>query len=106
MFQLAVIFSFAAVSSAIVCTPELCQNVKQEPLNCQGSIIQKGGFCGCTDACAKVEGELCQATYMFGIIPAGSCDKGLTCIQQSHDHIAFGRGTCVKTEPTKVKQLH
>lgn len=41
-------------SEALVCTPELCGMIKAAPLQCKGSIIKGGGFCGCTDACAKV----------------------------------------------------
>ena len=43
-----------AGSYAIVCTPEICENVEQEELNCQGDVIGGGGFCGCTDVCAGV----------------------------------------------------
>ena len=42
------------LSSAIVCTPELCSGATQPLLDCQGGIIKNGGFCGCTDVCAKV----------------------------------------------------
>ncbi|XP_060084426.1 insulin-like growth factor-binding protein 2 [Ylistrum balloti] len=86
-------------ASAIVCTPELCKGVDREtPLNCAGSIIRNGGFCGCSDVCAKVEGEACQATYMFGIIPAGRCDDGLECVHDTTEHSRLGVGSCQRKQ--------
>ena len=43
-----------AGSYAIVCTPEICENIEQEELNCEGNVLAGGGFCGCTDVCAGV----------------------------------------------------
>ena len=54
MYSIVVILSLIAVSSAIVCTPELCSNAHKQELNCPGKVIKNGGFCGCTDVCAKV----------------------------------------------------
>ena len=54
MKLLILIVGCVAVSEAIVCTPQLCGMVKSAPLQCKGSVIKGGGFCGCTDACAKV----------------------------------------------------
>lgn len=100
-----VVAALVEVTSALVCTPMLCEEMTEQPvLNCQGGIIKGGGFCGCTDACAKVEGEVCQAVFHHGIIPAGTCDLGLRCQQQ--DQTAFGRGVCVKTEPDVDLGLH
>ena len=42
------------LSSAMVCLPEMCDSVTQPLLNCKGAVIKNGGFCGCTDVCAKV----------------------------------------------------
>ena len=28
----------------------------------------------------QMEGETCQAVYMFGMIPSGTCDQGLQCV--------------------------
>lgn len=45
-----------SAAEAIVCTPDLCKSLaSKEPLECKGSVIKNGGFCGCNDACAKVE---------------------------------------------------
>ena len=54
MLPLIVLLSVLGVGNCIVCIPQLCANAVQEPLNCPGSIVEKGGFCGCTDVCAKV----------------------------------------------------
>ncbi|XP_067656019.1 venom protein 302-like [Haliotis asinina] len=108
MLRFAVLVVVYGAANAIVCVPELCSQVKQTPLNCAGSVIKGGGFCGCSDACAKVEGEACQATYMHGIIPQGSCDKGLVC--QKDQMAIFGAGICVKdtskrSTKTKCQQM-
>ncbi|KAK7099527.1 uncharacterized protein [Littorina saxatilis] len=87
----------AGLSSAIVCLPEMCDSVKQPLLDCQGGVVKNGGFCGCTDVCAKIEGEDCQAEFMFGMIPSGQCDQGLHCVKQ--EHRAFGVGTCAQSHP-------
>ncbi|KAK3746541.1 hypothetical protein RRG08_007599 [Elysia crispata] len=69
------------VSRAIVCTKQLCDGVQQPPLNCAGNIIKNGGFCGCTDVCAKVKGEPCGPTELFLRSPSPPipCDTGLSC---------------------------
>ncbi|XP_071105014.1 saxiphilin-like isoform X2 [Haliotis cracherodii] len=108
MICFAVFVVFWGAANAIVCIPELCEGVKQVPLNCAGSVIKGGGFCGCSDVCAKMEGETCQARYMHGIIPAGSCDTGLVC--KEGQMMAFGAGTCVKatskrSTKTKCQQM-
>ncbi|XP_041366769.1 uncharacterized protein LOC121381512 isoform X1 [Gigantopelta aegis] len=85
------------VGDTIVCLPELCASLKSnKPLVCKGSVIKNGGYCGCTDACAKVEGEGCQESFFRGVIPLGKCDTGLECVKQKH--VAFGRGVCAKKE--------
>ncbi|XP_069133888.1 insulin-like growth factor-binding protein 2 [Argopecten irradians] len=99
MLAVVVLVASLGYVSAIVCTPELCQGVdKDAPLNCAGSVIKNGGFCGCTDACAKVEGEACQAIYMFGLLPAGRCDDGLECVHANTEHSRLGVGTCQKKQ--------
>ena len=52
----------------------------------------------------QMEGERCQAEYMFGIIPAGSCDQGLHCVKQKN--MALGAGKCVKSHPDVDLGLH
>lgn len=99
MLRFVVLIATVGYASAIVCTPLLCQGVDRDtPLNCPGSIIKNGGFCGCSDACAKVEGETCQATYMFGMIPAGRCDDGLECVHVTSEHVRLGLGQCQKKQ--------
>merc|ERR1712136_486085 len=93
MLRAAVVLCLMGLSSAIVCTPELCEGVTQPLLSCQGGIIKQGGFCGCTDVCAKVEGEHCQAELTFGLsVSAGTCDSGLHCVRE--EHLASGMGVC------------
>ncbi|XP_033752478.1 nidogen-2-like [Pecten maximus] len=95
MLPVVVLVASLGYASAIVCTPELCQGVDRDtPLNCAGSVIKNGGFCGCSDICAKVEGEACQSTYMFGMIPAGRCDDGLECVHDTSEHSRLGVGSC------------
>ncbi|XP_046368042.2 uncharacterized protein LOC124143203 isoform X1 [Haliotis rufescens] len=102
MICFAVFVVFLGAANAIVCIPELCEGVKQVPLNCAGSVIKGGGFCSCTDVCAKVEGETCQATLMFGSPSIGQCDAGLQCKAGDNGIMNFfGRGTCVNTTKTK-----
>ncbi|GFO01800.1 cystine knot toxin [Plakobranchus ocellatus] len=73
-------FVMIKLSLAIVCPPNVCDNVQQQPLDCKGGVIKGGGFCGCTDICAKVHGEDCQITSFLGIPNTAVCDEGLTCI--------------------------
>lgn len=54
MMLFVLILGYFAVGEALVCTPQLCEMVKNTPLQCKGSIVKGGGFCGCTDSCAKV----------------------------------------------------
>jgi len=69
-----------SVASAIVCTPDMCNGVKQEVLNCKGSVIKNGGFCGCTDVCARVENEPCKDNIvLLGVPNDATCDQGLVC---------------------------
>ncbi|KAK6167416.1 hypothetical protein SNE40_021450 [Patella caerulea] len=97
MFQLFILLAVLGVTQAIVCTPFLCAGAKFDATQCKGSIIKNGGFCGCTDACAKVEGEDCQASVsMFhGSPPIGKCDDGLKCVAPNGGN-PFGRGQCIK----------
>ncbi|VDI83982.1 Hypothetical predicted protein, partial [Mytilus galloprovincialis] len=108
MLPLILICTIFSVGRALVCTPELCKNAVQEPLNCKGSIIKNGGFCGCYDVCAKQEGEECQAHYSFGMIPAGKCDSGMVCTAPieatGHPMMLLGRGQCVKTDQADLRR--
>ncbi|XP_061169694.1 nidogen-2-like [Saccostrea echinata] len=100
MWLLVLILGYISVSEAIVCTPQLCENIKIAPLQCKGSIIKGGGFCGCTDACAKQEGESCDLPsrpHLFGMIPSAPCDDGLECtspISENHSIMRLGKGVC------------
>lgn len=69
----------AKLSLAIVCPPNFCDSVQQPLLDCRGGIIKGGGFCGCTDICARVHGEDCQVDTFLGIPNTAQCDEGLTC---------------------------
>ncbi|XP_046551920.1 nidogen-2-like [Haliotis rubra] len=106
MLRFSVLVVFWGAANAGVCLPELCAQVKQAPLNCAGSVIKGGGFCGCTDVCAKMEGDSCYPTYSHGVMPAELCDTDLVC-RKPH---TFGAGTCVKDSPkrstkTKCQQM-
>ncbi|GFS11284.1 cystine knot toxin [Elysia marginata] len=68
------------LSLAIVCPPNFCDGVKQPLLDCKGGIINGGGFCGCTDICARVHGEDCDVNTFLGMPNTAQCDEGLTCI--------------------------
>jgi len=50
----------------------------------------------------QVEGETCQAVYMFGRIPVGTCDKGLHCVQNTNDHLIIGVGLCQRSNKGMV----
>lgn len=54
MLALIVLSASIAVACALVCTPEICEGITQPILTCKGGIIKGGGFCHCTDVCAKV----------------------------------------------------
>ncbi|KAK3580812.1 hypothetical protein CHS0354_025157 [Potamilus streckersoni] len=100
-----------AVGNAIVCTTELCQLMGvQTEIHCKGSIIRGGGFCGCSDACAKVEGEICQhgPSFFRGMPPAGTCDTGLVCNRpdpgtDGANTLRLDLGVCVRDETSTDK---
>uniref|UniRef100_K1RFK3 Thyroglobulin type-1 domain-containing protein n=1 Tax=Magallana gigas TaxID=29159 RepID=K1RFK3_MAGGI len=102
MKLIVLIFGCFAASKALVCTPELCGMIKAAPLQCKGSIIKGGGFCGCTDACAKQVGESCDlpsGPHFLGMLPSGPCDDGLECISpvtENHSVMRLGKGVCSK----------
>jgi len=96
MLRVLALSCLLGASMAMVCLPEMCDNVKQPLLDCKGGVVKGGGFCGCTDVCAMTEGEPCQATLMFGMVPKGQCDEGLQCVQTAGR--ALGMGTCVKPQ--------
>ncbi|GFR65575.1 hypothetical protein ElyMa_005534300 [Elysia marginata] len=71
------------VSLAIVCDDSICDGVVQPALNCENGIIEKGGFCGCTDVCAQAKGDPCGLTFASRFLlmpgPAPECGDGLEC---------------------------
>ncbi|XP_067930819.1 uncharacterized protein [Watersipora subatra] len=110
--QSLLVLLFAAGSHAIVCTPMLCENVEQPELNCQGEVIKGGGFCGCTDVCAGVDGEACElpvkpALALLGVSRSPRCSDGYECVKaQSDSDLSFmpllsSKGVCrPKVVPT------
>ncbi|KAK3101780.1 hypothetical protein FSP39_006284 [Pinctada imbricata] len=91
----------------IVCTPELCQNAIQEPLDCPGKEIRGGGFCGCTDVCPKKEGEDCTLSSrlpFLGMPRSPPCDAGLEC-RSELTGMRLGMGSCQKVTKTKRETL-
>ncbi|ESO86071.1 hypothetical protein LOTGIDRAFT_235647 [Lottia gigantea] len=97
MLFVVVLLAAIASTQAIVCAPFLCNGATFDATQCKGGVIKDGGFCRCTDACAKVEGEMCQLERaIFGGVPLGDCDNGLKCTSGSDGHNPFGRGVCAK----------
>ncbi|XP_064603922.1 uncharacterized protein LOC135469254 [Liolophura sinensis] len=100
LLGLAVVLVALRVSKAIVCTPMLCEGVEQEPLNCAGSVIKGGGFCGCTDICAKQEGESCG--HMDLTVSFGKCEGGLSCVPQHN--MMIGMGVCKSASRRVIRE--
>ncbi|XP_013382533.2 uncharacterized protein LOC106153228 [Lingula anatina] len=106
------LLAFGDLAYGIVCMPEMCKNV--EPLDatqCKGGVITRGGYCGCNDACAKVEGETCQAPngFLGPSMNLGRCDNGLECVQQANAMRGVGKCTMLllskrEGELTKCQQ--
>ncbi|GFR71677.1 equistatin-like [Elysia marginata] len=75
-----------ASSAFIQCTEDICDDAEQPPLHCKGGIIMNGGWCGCTDVCAKQRGEPCGwpripvTELLLGGPPPPRCDQGLRCV--------------------------
>ena len=68
MLKTVICLMFVGYTTAIVCTPQLCESIQQnaKPLECKGAVVKGGGFCGCGDACAKVSIEhLIFVNYVF-----------------------------------------
>lgn len=84
-----------AATSALDCGPETCAVVGLSlPLQCKGSIIKNGGFCGCYDVCAKQAGESCQARPgLDGRSSYGTCEPGLICVPHG-EMVSLGYGRC------------
>ncbi|XP_046551911.1 uncharacterized protein LOC124261618 [Haliotis rubra] len=103
MIRLAAFLAAVVTAGAIVCTPDMCDGVEKTPLTCPGSVIEGGGFCGCTDTCAKVEGDLCQkSSLLTGPLPHDQCDTGLVCDSVGSAFLDFfGKGKCVKDTQSK-----
>ncbi|KAL5014122.1 hypothetical protein ScPMuIL_008392 [Solemya velum] len=78
--RIVLLVAFVAVANAMVCLPNACDGVARVEMNCRGSVIKNGGFCGCTDLCAKIEGEQCTPPVFLGLsLSRASCDTGLEC---------------------------
>ncbi|XP_067655753.1 uncharacterized protein [Haliotis asinina] len=103
MIRIAVFLSAAVTVGAIVCTPDICDGVEKTPLTCPGSVIEGGGFCGCTDSCAKVEGDLCEKSpLLLGPLSHDECDTGLVCDSVGSSLLALlGKGKCVRDTQRK-----
>ncbi|XP_033752479.1 nidogen-2-like [Pecten maximus] len=82
-------------ASALECGPETCAVVGLSlPLNCKGTVIKNGGFCGCYDVCAKQAGESCQARPgLDGRSTYGTCEPGLICVPHG-EMVSLGYGRC------------
>jgi hypothetical protein len=84
---LIVSLAFVALASAIVCPPNVCDNVRcaaVEQNGCEsngGIFVPKGGFCGCCDACPhKLNvGEGCMLTLIRGSPAPVRCAVGTHC---------------------------
>ncbi|XP_071105012.1 uncharacterized protein [Haliotis cracherodii] len=103
MIRLAAFLTAVVTAGAYVCTPDMCVGIEKASLTCPGSVIKGGGFCGCTDSCAKVEGDACtKSPFLQGIIPYDHCDSGLEC-QSANDGMweVFGKGKCLKVTKSK-----
>jgi len=74
-----------ACTSAMVCTDDTCSVVRCAAVTAEtcvgGTFVQKGGFCGCCDACIRSlgKGEHCMATLLMGVPHSAKCGKGLYC---------------------------
>ncbi|BFZ05040.1 hypothetical protein BsWGS_08079 [Bradybaena similaris] len=79
MLSLLAISALVCLASAFVCPPNYCDHVKQPELNCTGSVIPHTGLCGCYNSCARLEGETCISTHVFGTLRTAVCDTGLVC---------------------------
>lgn len=96
----------AAPTASIVCPPNACDDVQQLPLNCLGGILEKSTWCGCTDTCAKVEGESCSLSIFLGMPNLERCDKGLVCQQVKTEGAISIAGVCVKESDAQDTPLN
>ncbi|OWF52371.1 hypothetical protein KP79_PYT18539 [Mizuhopecten yessoensis] len=90
------ILAWAIIGAAsALCGPETCAVVGPSlPLNCKGTIIKNGGYCGCYDVCAKQAGESCQARPgLDGRSTYGTCEPGLICVPHG-EMVSLGYGRC------------
>ncbi|XP_067655754.1 thyroglobulin-like [Haliotis asinina] len=103
MISVAVFLAAFVTVGAIVCTPDMCDGVEKTPLTCPGSVIEGGGFCGCTDSCAKVEGDLCEKSpLLLWPLSHDECDTGLVCDSVGSSLLALlGKGKCVRDTQRK-----
>ncbi|GFS99693.1 uncharacterized protein NPIL_672701 [Nephila pilipes] len=81
---LLLIFIGIAVSDAAECTKDTCAVVLCQVAECKKDeiFVEKGGYCGCCDACRKIikEGESCPVEEK-GVPPTSQCEKGTTCMK-------------------------
>ncbi|KAG5867763.1 hypothetical protein JTB14_012380 [Gonioctena quinquepunctata] len=77
----------------IVCTQDYCNTVEEcTPVSCNNEteiFVEKGGFCGCCDACYRklYEGDSCRQLTTGGGPLMARCVDGLKCGEN---------GTCIK----------
>lgn len=69
----------ASMSAATECYPGICDTIDIPEVHCKGGTYLKGGFCGCYDSCARVEGETCHSIMTYMTVTQGDCDLGLKC---------------------------
>ncbi|KAG5878744.1 hypothetical protein JTB14_021783 [Gonioctena quinquepunctata] len=76
----------------IVCTKDYCHMVKCANVKCNETeiFVEKGGTCGCCDACYKklYEGDRCRPIDVGGAAFLARCVDGLECGED---------GLCVKS---------
>ncbi|KAG5878746.1 hypothetical protein JTB14_021785 [Gonioctena quinquepunctata] len=80
-------------NSLIACPKDYCKTVKCTPVICNKEteiFVEKGGFCGCCDACYRklYEGDRCITLAIGGGPFMARCVDGLKCGKN---------GTCVKS---------
>ena len=80
MLFLAILAASLVASNAIVCFHGICDDIKKpDPLQCAGTVIKNGGFCGCYDVCAKVILSLWHL-IVRSYIPVDRVDFVPTCL--------------------------
>ncbi|GFS99695.1 uncharacterized protein NPIL_672711 [Nephila pilipes] len=79
-----------AVADAAVCRKDTCSTVRCKAAECKKDeiFVEKGGYCGCCDACRKIikEGESCPLE-LRGVPPTSQCEEGTTCMEVDNKRI-------------------